>query len=247
MTSCTCETTEPSDELPARVHLAGDSLLNVTRAPLVDEHSVLLWQVCAHADDLTEAVGSRADFALALRGMLTFLHYRLLPYLSAEESRLQPALLRDQHLTELLVTDHQRLRFGVEELESSRTRDLAGLAAAALASQLDRHLRREESWVIDAWAGTGSGFDVDDWELFLRFSDVIDVDSLPTNCGEDLVLRRLREMRCGESLRLQATRNLHSLWRRYQAIDPGSHAWVYEQDGPIHWDVRVTRRNTGNC
>jgi uncharacterized protein (DUF2249 family) len=216
-------------------------------APLVDEHSVLLWQVCAHADELSEAVGSEADFTAALHGMLTFLHYRLLPYLLAEESRLQPAQLRDGHMARLLVTDHQRLRSGVENLESSRTRGLASLAAAALANQLDRHLRREESWVVDARAGSDSGVDIEDWEVLLRFSDAVDMDSLPTSSGEDLVLRRLQAMRYGETLRLQATRNLHDLWRRHQAIDPGSHAWVYEEDGPTRWDVRVTRRNRRTC
>lgn len=216
-------------------------------APLVDEHSVLLWQLCAHADELTEAVGSEEDFAPALHGMLTFLHYRLLPYLIAEESRLQPAQLRDEHMAELLVTDHRRLRSGVENLESSRTRGLASLAADALANQLDRHLRREESWVVDARAGAESGVDIDDWEVLLRFSDFIDVDSLPAKFDEDLVLRRLQAMRCGETLHLQATRNLHDLWRRHQAIDPGSHAWVYEQDGPTHWDIRVTRRDRDAC
>lgn len=216
-------------------------------APLVDEHSVLLWQVCAHADEVTGAAGSAEDFAPALHGMLTFLHYRLLPYLVAEESRLQPAQLRDEHLAELLIADHQRLRSRVENLESSRTPGLTGLAAIALANQLDRHLRREESWIVDAFTGVQSGVDVDDWEVLLRFSDVIDVDSLPTDCGEDLVLRRLQAMRCGETLRLQATRNLHQIWRRHQALDPGSHAWVYEQDGPGRWDVRVTRRDRGAC
>jgi len=216
-------------------------------APLADEHSVLLWQVCAHVDELTEAVGSEEDFAPSLHAMLTFLHYRLLPYLIAEESRLQPAQLRDEHMAELLVTDHRRLRSGVESLESSRTRGLAGIAAAALANQLDRHLRREESWVVDASAGAEGGVDVDDWEVLLRFSDVVDVDSLPSKFRDDLLLRRLQAMRCGETLRLQATRSLHDLWRRHQAVDPASHAWVYEQDGPTRWDVRVTRRHTGAC
>lgn len=213
----------------------------------MDDHSVLLWQACAYADDVAEAAGSGADFAPAVRAMLTFLHYRLLPYLVAEESRLGPAQLRDERMADLLMTDHQRLRADVENLESSRTRSLVGLAAAALVNRLDRHLRREESWVDDACAGSGNGVDVDDWELLLRLSHAIDLDSLPPGCRDDLVLRRLQAMRCGETLRLHATRNLHDLWRRHQAVDPGSHAWVYEQDGPTRWDVRVTRRDPGAC
>jgi uncharacterized protein (DUF2249 family) len=216
-------------------------------APLVDEHSVLLWQVCAHADAVAEAAGSGADFAPALHGMLTFLHYRLLPYLVAEESRFGPAQLRDERMADLLISDHQRLRADVENLESSRTRSLTGIAAAALVTRLDRHVRREECWVEDACSGAKSGVDVEDWDLLMRLSDVIDVDSLPAVCRDDLVLRRLLAMRCGETLRLHATRNLHDLWRRQQAVDPGSHAWVYGQDGPTRWDVRITRRDRGAC
>jgi uncharacterized protein (DUF2249 family) len=148
---------------------------------------------------------------------------------------------------DLLISDHQRLRADVENLESSRTRSLTGIAAAALVTRLDRHVRREECWVEDACSGAKSGVDVEDWDLLMRLSDVIDVDSLPAVCRDDLVLRRLLAMRCGETLRLHATRNLHDLWRRQQAVDPGSHAWVYGQDGPTRWDVRITRRDRGAC
>jgi uncharacterized protein (DUF2249 family) len=215
--------------------------------PLVDEHSVLLWQACAYADDVTEAARSGQAFVPALRGMLAFLHYRLLPYLDAEECRLRPNQLRDVHMADLLVADHQRLRADVEGLESSRSRDLAGVAAEVLVDRLDQHLRREERWVTDASGGASPRVDFEDWELLLRMSDDINVDSLPPDCRDALVLRRVQAMHCGETLSLHASRSLHDLWRRDHAIDRNSHAWVYEQDGPRRWDVRITRRDTEQC
>jgi len=215
-------------------------------APLADEHSVLLWQACAYADEVAEAARSPQAFGPALHGMLAFLHYRLLPYLDAEECRLRPTELRDGHLADLVITDHQRLRADVENLESSRSRDLAGLAAQALVHRFDRHVRREESWVTDAAAGEAR-LDIEDWELLLRMSGDIDVDALPTACREALLLRRLQAMHRGETLTLHASRNLHDLWRRQSVLDRGSHAWVYEQDGPRHWNVRITRRDTEAC
>jgi uncharacterized protein (DUF2249 family) len=217
-------------------------------SPLVDEHSVLLWQACAYADEVTEAAQSGQAFAVApaVHGMLAFLHYRLLPYLVAEESRLRPTRLRDTHMTALLVMDHQRLRADVENLEAIRSRDLAGLAAQTLVDRLDRHVQREECWVADATAGAGR-VDVEDWEQLLRMSDDIEVGSLPPDCREALVLGRLQTMRAGETLSLHSSHNLHGLWQRHYAVGGNSHAWVYEQDGPRRWDVRITRRDTEEC
>jgi len=217
---------------------------SIPAAPLVDEHSILLWQACAYADEVTDAAGSAQAFAPARYGMLTFLHYRLLPYLATEESRLRPTQLRDTHMADLLVMDHQRIRADVENVESSRSRDLASLAAQALVARLARHIQREQIWVADATAGAVGRVDTEDWELLLRMSDDIDVDSLPTNWRQDLLLRRLQAMHRGETLSLHASRNLHDLWQRQYAVDRDSHGWVYEQDGPRRWDVRITRRDS---
>jgi uncharacterized protein (DUF2249 family) len=216
-------------------------------SPLVDEHSVLLWQACAYADEVAEAAQSGQELVPALHGMLAFLHYRLLPYLVAEESRLRPTRLRDTHMTDLLVMDHQRLRADVENLEAIRSRDLAGLAAQALVDRLDRHVQREESWVADATAGAAGRVDIEDWQLLLRMSDDIEVDSLPPDWREDLVLRRLQAMRAGEALSLRSSHDLHALWQRNYAIGRNSHAWVYQQEGPRRWDVRITRHDSEEC
>lgn len=116
---------------------------------LVDAHSVLLWQTCAYAEDLTVAARSRQPFIVERDAMLAFLHERLLPYLRREERQLPPTSLRDRHMTRLLLADHERLRADVANVAGSRTRVLLAVAVDELVDRLDRHLRREESWVTD--------------------------------------------------------------------------------------------------
>lgn len=205
---------------------------------IVDEHSVLLWQTCAFADELMAAARSGRRLAPAFDAMLEFLHYRLLPYLTEEEHRLPAGELRDEHLAQLLAADHARLRTDVETLESSRTRRVLGLAAGALVDRLDRHVRREESWVSDPWAGRGPD-DSGEWALPLLLGDEVDVDALPPDGRDGLVIQRLQWMRPGDTVRLRAGHDLHSLWRLHH----GSHVWVYERSGPRQWQVRVTRRD----
>lgn len=175
--------------------------------PLTDEHSVLLWQTCAHADDLADAARSGQPLARARDSMLEFLHYRLLPYLSDEERCLPPARLRDEHMFGLLLADHERLRDDVDNIESSRTRGVLTLASSALVDRLDRHVRREEIWV-----SPGDGVDCGDaslpsWALPLLLADEIDLDALRTEHRDRLVLQRLARMRHGETVRLEASRD----------------------------------------
>ena len=210
-------------------------------APISDEHSVLLWQTCAYADDLGDAVRTGRRLTPAHDAMLEFLHYRLLPYLTNEERQLVPHRLRDDHLLQLLAADHERLRADVDNIESSRTRRLLALAAAALVDRLDRHARREESWLADP-LGDPLQADVQDWALPLLFADVIDLDALPPEHREPLVRQRLAWLRPGETVRLQAGSDLHPLWRRQHVYDRNAHSWVYEEDGPTRWQARITRR-----
>ena len=210
--------------------------------PISDEHSVLLWQTCAYADDLTDAARTGGRLTPAHDAMLEFLHYRLLPYLTNEERQLAPDRLRDDHLLRLLTTDHERLRADVDNIESSRTRRLLTLAASTLVDRLDRHVRREESWLADP-LGDPQQADLADWALPLLFGDVIDLDALPSEYREALVRQRLAWLRPGETVRLQAASDLHSLWRRQHASDHNAHIWVYEEDGPTRWQARITRRD----
>lgn len=208
--------------------------------PLADEHSVLLWQTAAYADDLTDAVRSDRPLTPAYDAMLEFLHYRLLPYLADEERQLPATRLRDEHMTRLVRSDHERLRDDIDNIEGSRTRRLLTLATEVLVDRLDRHVQREETWVDDPAGGTAP--DIDNWVLPLLFDGEIDVDALPTGHRDMIVRHRLQQMRYGDTLRLRARHDPHPLWRRQHACTPDTHVWVYEKDGPAEWLVRVTRR-----
>jgi len=211
--------------------------------PLVDEHSVLLWQTCAYAEDLSDVAQSGQRVTSAFDAMLGFLHYRLLPYLHDEERQLPPSKLRDEHMTRLLIADHARLRADVDNVESSRTRRLLTLASGVLVDRLDHHIRREERWVADPTAGATDSAGTEAWAVPLLLTDDIDVDALPAEHLSSLVLGRLQRMRPGETVRLHAGHDLHALWRRHHVRSPDTHVWVYEVAGPADWIVRVTHRN----
>jgi uncharacterized protein (DUF2249 family) len=207
---------------------------------------VLLWQTCAYADDLIDAARTGRRLTSAHDTLLAFLHYRLLPYLSNEERQLPADRFRDDHLVRLLVTDHERLRADVDNVESSRTRRLLALSATTLVDRLGRHVRREESWLADP-LGDPQQADLQDWALPLLFDDVVDLDALPAEHREPLVRQRLAWLRPGETVRLQAASDLHPLWQRQHGCDRNAHSWVYEQDGPTRWQVRITRRVDDGC
>lgn len=215
-------------------------------APISDEHSVLLWQTCAYTDDLRDAAGSGRRLTPAYDAMLEFLHYRLLPYLTNEERQIPAARLRDGHLLRLLVVDHDRLRADVDNIESSRTRRLLALAGDALVDRLDRHLRREESWLTDP-AGDPTQAALQDWALPLLIGDVIDLDALPPDHRDALVRQRLAWMRPDDTVWLESAHDLHSAWCYEHASDPNGHVWVYEAEGPPNWRARITRRAADDC
>lgn len=213
-----------------------------TAPTLSEEHSVLLWQTCAYADELIDAVKNRRQrVGPAHDAMLEFAHYRLLPYLADEEHCLPADQLRDSQLSQLLFDDHARIRRGVDNIEAARTRQLLAVAADGLVERLDRHLRREEAWVIDPTSPTRPA--ADDWAVPLLLCDEINIDTLPDEAAPRLVLQRLGWMRDGDVVHLESTRDLHPLWCRQHACDPYSHVWVYERSGPDRWRARVTRRS----
>lgn len=212
---------------------------------IADAHSVLLWQAAAYAEDLADATRRSRHVARAHDAMVGFLHYRLLPYLADEERELDPNQLRDEHLSRVLRSDHERLRADVDNVESSRTRRLLCLAADALIERLEHHMGREQTWVTAAARDLASEADREaEWALPLLLRDDIDLGTLPEQGRSALVLRRLQQMRPGETVRLRAGLPLHGLWRQQHRLDGTSHAWVYEQSGPSAWVARVTRRST---
>ncbi len=223
--------------------------MTTTLAPepaLSDDHSVLLWQTCAYADDLTDAVREGRRLVQAHDAMLEFLHYRLLPYLGEEERQLPPERLRDEHMRWLLIADHDRLRDDVDTLETSRTRQLLTLATQALVHRLDRHVHREQVWVAEP-AGARSGPVVPEWALPLLLTDPIALDALPAEHRDRLVLQRLTWLRPGEVVHLESSRDLHPLWQRQFARDHDGYVWVHDEIGPPRWRAQVSRRQADDC
>jgi uncharacterized protein (DUF2249 family) len=213
---------------------------------LSDEHSILLWEACAYSDELTRAAHSGAGLDAACNAMLEFLHYRLLPYLCAEERRFCDSGLRDRALAHLLVADHDRIRAHVDTLAASRTPGLRVISSSALVDRLDRHVQREQSWLLDnagAVVTPVAAAPVDGWALPLVLVEHVDLDALPEEIAEELVLQKIQRMRCAEVFWLHASHDLHRLWVRQQAVDPGRHSWVYEQEGPHEWVVRIGRHD----
>jgi uncharacterized protein (DUF2249 family) len=211
---------------------------------LADEHSVLLWQTCAFADELVDATGARGTLLPAYDRMLGFLHHRLLPYLGAEERRLPTGELRDGHLAGILLADHDRIRADVENVEAARTRRLLSIATSALVTRLDRHVQREASWV-SADAQAVDDVELSVWMAPILLADEIDLDALPHDVSDRLVLARLRQLRPGDTVRLRAAHDLHPVWVHLQRLTPGEHAWAYDEQGPEVWTATIRRRSAG--
>jgi uncharacterized protein (DUF2249 family) len=211
---------------------------------LYDEHSILLWQTCAYAENVVDQPRARYPTENALSQLLGFLRCRLLPYLNREAELLGNVGLRTDWVARALLADHPRIRADVNRINASRTGSQTQQAVEALVGSLDRHLQHQQAWFADPAVRQGVGYDDEpaSWALPLLLGDDIDVESLPAVGGESLIIARLQQMRSGEVLRLHAGHSLHGLWRLLYARTRGDHGWVYEKDGPVEWTARITRR-----
>ena len=211
-------------------------MVHTLDAVLTDEHSVLLWQTCAYADDLVTAATSRGPLGTRYDVMLEFLHHRLLPYLSSEERGL-PTVAHD---AAELIEDHNRIRSDVDDLDRAPTRRALAGASTALVLRLDQHVLRED---LLRPAEPLFGPPPAAWALPLLLSDEIDLADLPPDDAQALVVERLRRMRLGETVLLHADNDLHPVWRRLHTVAPGEHGWAYLLAGPQRWTAEVTRRD----
>ncbi len=216
------------------------------RDALSDEHTVLLWQICAYVDELIDAARTGRGLIRAFETLLKFLHYRLVPYLVAEEQDLAAHGLQPAHRIQQL-TEHNEIRETIEAIEAAETESRTLLATAALVTRIDQHARCEQSWIANNDHRASEVVHDDSaagWVLPLLLTDDIDLDTLPAEAADALVLTRLLRMRCGEMLRLRARHDLHPLWRQLRARNHGDHAWVYETAGPENWVACITRLET---
>jgi len=212
-------------------------------ARLADEQSVLLWRACAYAEDVVAASESGRELRPARESLLRFIHYELLPYLRFEEGEFADWAPRGGPYHERQLVDHDRIRSGADRVESSQQGPPLTVATRTLVDRLDRHIRSEQEWAPEPTpAFPGRPAEPKGW-VAPALGDWIDLEALPADDGDVLVLDRLQRMRPGDVVRLRAGADMHRLWCRQDTRSPGTHGWVYEQEGPIDWLVRVTRRD----
>ena len=123
------------------------------------------------------------------------------------------------------------------------------LATRDLVRTLDDHLLAEEKLLAAAGttprATSSLGRRSHEWYA-LTEGPVIDLDSLPSRPGFDVVLDRLLQMRRGETIELRSGSDPGPLWQRLARTDPGGYGIALLENGPATWCVEVTRR-VGGC
>lgn len=218
--------------------------------PLAGENALLLEQVAVRARDLLAAIAGDRWPASELQALVGYLQAEVLRH-AADQERLFPARQAAEGLARL-TRDHVRLRAETEVLEraaSAGTGSRAELAAATrtLLAELERHFAAEEQ-LLTAVSQTGAAPGVTaatgrrhEWYP-LTEGPVIDLDVLPSGQVADAAVDRLLRLRRGERIELRSGRDPWPVWRRIDDLCPGRYHFVYLQDGPHRWHVRVTRR-----
>jgi uncharacterized protein (DUF2249 family) len=218
---------------------------------LADEHAQLLQQVAARAEGVLTAAAAGRWPGPELEALLGYLREEILRQVGGEELLLFPAYGAPARL-DRLTRDHARLRACIEALEhagNDGTRSLEMLVTAIrdFLRQLELHMAAEED-ILDvsgrpggALPTTALGAHPHDWYP-LTEGPVIDLDALPPEQAVAAVTERLLQLRRGEDVELRSRSDPFPVWQRMDEVAPLRYGFVYLEDGPDHWQVRVTRR-----
>jgi uncharacterized protein (DUF2249 family) len=219
---------------------------------LTDEHALLLEQVAIRAEDvLTAAAGNRWP-AQELRRLLGYVRAEVLRQAGDEEMLLFAPCGASTGLARL-KRDHVRLRRATEVLERAAAGEavwpLGRVAAVTrdLVCQLERHLAEEERLLATGGlhrqqqAVACLSGRPHEWYP-LTEGPVIDMDALPPGQLIDAMIDRLLRLDGGEQVELCSGRDPWRVWRQMDDISPARFGFVYLEDGPDLWRVRVTRR-----
>jgi uncharacterized protein (DUF2249 family) len=152
-----------------------------------------------------------------------------------------------------LRRDHVRLRRATEVLERAAaagegTWSPGWLAAVTrdVVCQLERHLAEEERLLAVGGAPSQqavAGLRGRPHEWYpLTEGSAIDLDALPPDQLIDAMTDRLLRLDRGEQVELCSGRDPWLVWRQMDDISPGRYGFVYLEDGPDLWRMRVTRR-----
>jgi uncharacterized protein (DUF2249 family) len=218
---------------------------------LAGEHALLLRQVAVRAEALLAVAEAGRWPAVELEALTGYLRAEILRQAADEEILLFPACVPSAGLARL-AGDHVRLRAGIEALE--RAAGDAGTSPAIIASatrellrHLERHLAAEEA-VLAAASGPGRvpattllGRPPHAWYP-LTEGRVIELDALPPDQAVEAAARRLMRLRGDEHVEIWSGRDPVPVWQRVDELAPGRYGFIYLEDGPDRWRVRVTRR-----
>lgn len=149
-------------------------------------------------------------------------------HVARENDILLPALLarRDADLAALLAQMHHRTEEAGRAVPASADR-ATGLPAAVM--------------VLLPEAAAPLGRPSHEWYP-PAVGRVIELDVLPPDQAAEAAARRLMRMHRDERLEIRSGRDPISVWRRIDELAPGRYGFVYLEDGPVHWRVRITRR-----
>jgi uncharacterized protein (DUF2249 family) len=231
---------------------APDGALPGPDSDLAGEHALLLRQVAVRAEALLAVAAAGRWPAAELAALAGYLRAEILRQAADEEILLFPARAAPAGLARL-ARDHVRLRAGIEALESAAgdAEDSPAVIASAtreLLRQLESHLAEEDA-VLAAPSGPGSipattllGRPPHEWYP-LTEGRVIELDALPPGQAVEAAARRLMRLRRDEQVELRSGRDPVPVWQRIDELARGRYGFVYLEEGPYRWRVRVTRRN----
>jgi uncharacterized protein (DUF2249 family) len=218
---------------------------------LAEEHAQLLRQAAVRAEAMVAVAAAGRWPDAELQALLGYLRSEILRQAADEEMLLFPASGAPAGLARL-ARDHVRLRTGIEALELAAS-DAGGSPATLVRTArellrlLERHLAAEEA-ILTAPGGPGSvpattslGRPPHEWYP-LTEGPLIELDALPPEQAAEAAARRLMRLRPGDEVEMRSGSDPVPVWQRIDELAPGRYGFVYLEDGPDRWRLRVTRR-----
>jgi uncharacterized protein (DUF2249 family) len=221
------------------------------QSTLAHEHVLLLSHVTERAQDLLSALAEGRWPGPELAALAGYAQAEVLRQVSDEEALLFPAAPVQQATA--LARDHVRLRSAADLLaraasgEQPISRGHLAAVTRDFVAQLDRHLRSEECQLAakpaaeDLPSTAALGGHRHEWYPLTEGS-VVDLDALPPGQAVTAALDRLLRMHRGERIELQASEELHPVWREISQLSPDGYGFVSLEDGPRRWRMQITRR-----
>jgi uncharacterized protein (DUF2249 family) len=215
-------------------------------------HRELATNVAARTAAVRDAAERLQNATRACEELIGYLVTQVLPHAAAEEGTLYAAgglLTSTQLLVRSMTEEHRQLERLVTELGAARTPVEMVAAAASVRTLFDVHLAKENDFLLPALqtAGVELGSLIEGMHEILGGhssshdvpADVLDVRSLPRGLRHEEVFRALDALSAGESFVLVNDHDPKRLRAQLEAKRPGLVGWVYLEEGPEVWQVRI--------